>query len=73
MDIHSVKAKYEEQLMRYCPMSTGLASEKREEGDQSLCDQQSARVRLQPYEIIPKQLNGYETDVEEIGVVTAQT
>ncbi len=27
---------------------------------------------LQPHEIIPKVLDGYETDVEEIGVVTAQ-
>ena len=28
---------------------------------------------LRPQEIVPKALEGYETDVEEIGVVTAQT
>ena len=27
---------------------------------------------LKPGEIVPKTLDGYETDVEEIGVVTAQ-
>ena len=27
---------------------------------------------LRPQEIVPKLLEGYETDVEEIGVVTAQ-
>jgi hypothetical protein len=28
---------------------------------------------LRPQEIVPKTLEGYETDVEEIGVITAQT
>jgi len=28
---------------------------------------------LQPQEVVPKKLDGYETDVEEIGVITAQT
>jgi hypothetical protein len=27
---------------------------------------------LQPDEVVPKMLDGYETDVEESGVVTAQ-
>jgi hypothetical protein len=27
---------------------------------------------LQPQEIVPETLEGYETDVEEIGVITAQ-
>ena len=27
---------------------------------------------LKEHDIIPKELNGYETDVEEIGIVTAQ-
>ena len=31
------------------------------------------RRALQPHEIVPKVLEGYGTDVEEIGTVTAQT
>lgn len=28
---------------------------------------------LQPHEVVPKTLEGWETDVEEIGVITAQS
>jgi hypothetical protein len=31
------------------------------------------RRALQPDEVVPKVLEGYGTDVEEIGIVTAQT
>jgi hypothetical protein len=34
--------------------------------------QKVAESALQPQEIVPRTLDGYETDVEEIGVVRAQ-
>ena len=35
--------------------------------------QKISESKLQPQEIVPKSLEEYQTDVEEIGTVTAQT
>jgi len=73
MAIESVKKKYEEQLMRL-PNVTIVATGKKADKDviKVFVTHKVPESELQPEEIIPKTLDGYETDVEESGVVTAQ-
>lgn len=73
MGIEAVKMKYEEQLMRL-PNVTGVGIGEKE-GKQVIKVFVTYKVpesTLQPQEIVPKSLEEYETDVEGIGVVTAQ-
>jgi len=73
MSIEAVKMKYEEQLMRL-PNVTGVGIGEKE-GKQVIKVFVTHKVpesALQPQAIVPKSLEEYETDVEEIGVVTAQ-
>lgn len=74
MSIESVKRKYEDQLMRL-PNVTGIGIGDREGSEilKVFVTQKVPESELKPEEIVPKVLNGYETDVEEIGFVTAQT
>lgn len=73
MDIHSVKTKYEEQLMGLPNVNgVGIGEKGRKEVIKVFVTNKVPASDLQPHEIIPKKLDGYETDVEEIGVVTAQ-
>jgi len=74
MKIEDVMRKHEEQLMQL-PNVTGVGI-----GEKAgikvikvLVTQKVPESALQPQEVVPKKLDGYETDVEEIGVVTAQT
>lgn len=74
MNAEAVRQKYEEQLMRL-PNVTGVGIGERS-GKKVIKVFVTHRVPesvLQPQEVVPKELEGYETDVEEIGVVTAQT
>jgi hypothetical protein len=74
VSIQSVKMKFEDQLLRL-PNVTGVGIGDRE-GRQVLKVFVSKKVPesdLKSNEIIPDVLDGYETDVEEIGFVTAQT
>jgi hypothetical protein len=74
MSIEAVKRKYEEQLMRL-PNVTGVAIGERA-GEQVIKVFVTLKVPeslLRPEEIVPKTLDGCGTDVEEIGVITAQT
>ena len=73
MSIEAVKMKHEEQLMRL-PNVTGVGI-----GDKAgktvikvFVKHKVPESSLRPQEIVPKLLEGYETDVEEIGIVTAQ-
>ncbi len=73
MDIGPVKLKYEEQLMQL-PNVTGIGI-----GEKAgkmvikvFVTQKVPASALQPQEIVPKMLEEFETDVEEIGVVMAQ-
>jgi hypothetical protein len=74
MSIEAMKIKHEEQLMRL-PNVTGVGIG--EKGGKAVIKvfvtHKVTESALRPQEIIPKSLEGYETDVEEIGVVTAQT
>jgi hypothetical protein len=72
MKIETARRKHEQALMQL-PNVTGVGiGEKR--GKRVIKVFVTRRVpegELQPREIVPKRLEGYETDVEEIGVVSA--
>jgi len=74
MDIMDVQAKYEQNLMQL-PNVTGVGIG--EEGGRPVIKVYVTRKVpeefLQSQEIIPRTLDGYETDVEESGTITAQT
>lgn len=74
MSIQAVKLKHEEQLMRL-PNVTGVGI-----GDKAgkpvikvFVTHKVPESVLQPDQIVPKSLEGYESDVEEIGILEAQT
>lgn len=73
MTVEAVKRKYEEQLMSL-PNVTGVGMGQKggKEVIKVFVTRKLAASALRPEEIVPKRLNGVETDVEEIGVVTAQ-
>jgi hypothetical protein len=73
VSIESVRRKYEEQVMRL-PNVTGIGIGKkgRKNVIKVFVTKKLPESSLQSHEIIPKVLDRYETDVEEIGVVTAQ-
>jgi hypothetical protein len=74
VSIEDVKIKHEAELMRL-PNVTGVGIGEKE-GKQVIKVFVTHKVpdsALQPQEVVPKRLEEYETDVEEIGVVTAQT
>ena len=73
MNIQSVLQKYENKVMQL-PNVTGIGIG--EKGDKEVIKvfvtYKVPESTLRKNEIIPKGLDGYETDVEEIGIVTAQ-
>lgn len=73
MNIDVVKEQNEERLMRL-PNVIGVGIGERDGKAiiTVLVTHKVAESSLQPQEIIPKLLGGYETDVAEIGDVTAQ-
>ncbi len=73
MKIESVMRKHEEQVMQL-PNVTGIGIGKkgRKNVIKVFVTHKVPESALESHEIIPKVLEGYETDVEEIGVVTAQ-
>jgi hypothetical protein len=74
MSIDLVKEKYEQQLMQL-PNVTGVGIGEKS-GTQVIKVFVTHKVpesALQTQEVVPKKLEQYDTDVEEIGVVTAQT
>jgi hypothetical protein len=74
IDIADVKTKYEDQLMGL-PNVTGVGIGEKEGKEVIVVfvTHKVPRRALQPHEVVPKVLEGYATDVEEIGIVTAQT
>jgi len=71
--IGSAMKKHEEQVLRL-PNVTGIGIGKKagKAVIKVFVTQKLPESALRPDEIIPKTLEGYQTDVEEIGVVTAQ-
>jgi hypothetical protein len=73
MSIEDVKRQHEDRLL-HLPNVTGLGIGEKA-GKPVIKVFVTHRVpesALQPEEVAPKTLDGYPTDVEEIGVVTAQ-
>ncbi len=71
--IDEVRRAHESELMAK-PNVTGVGIGRKEDEDVILVfvTHKVPESELRPEEVIPRELEGYETDVEEIGVVTAQ-
>ena len=74
MSIEAVKMKYEEQLMRLSNVTgVGIGEKAGRAVIKVFVTHKVPESALRPQDIVPKALNGQETDVEEIGIITAQT
>ncbi len=74
MSIKDVKMKHEETLMRLPNVTgVGIGEKGGKEVIKVFVTHKVPESSLQPDEIIPKSLEGYEVDVEDIGTVTAQS
>jgi hypothetical protein len=74
VSIELVRRKYEEQLMRLPNVNgVGIGMKSGKEVIKVLVSRKLPESTLRPQDVVPKMLEGYETDVEEIGVITAQT
>jgi len=73
MNIHEVKAKYEDQLMRLPNVTgVGIGEKAGKAVIRVLVTHKVPESALRPEEIVPKTLEGSDVDVEEVGIVTAQ-
>ena len=73
MSIEDVKTKHEEKLMKLRNViGVGIGKKAGKEVIKVFVTHKVPKAELQPQEIIPKTLEGWETDIEEIGVVTPQ-
>lgn len=74
MDIAAMRQKYEEQLMRLPNVTgVGIGEKAGKVVVKVFVTHKVPESALQAQEVVPKTLEeGVETDVEEIGVVTAQ-
>ena len=73
MTIEAAKMKYEEQLMSLANVTgVGIGEKEGKAVITVFVTQKVPASALQPQEVIPKRLEEYETDVQEIGYVTAQ-
>ncbi len=73
MSIEAVRKKYEERLMQLPNVTIVAIGEKAgKDVIKVYVTHKVPESELRPQDIIPKKLDGYETDVEESGVVTAQ-
>jgi hypothetical protein len=74
MKIESVKQKHEERLMRLPNVTgVGIGEKAGKKVIKVFVTQKVPESDLRAEEIVPKTLEGCGTDVEEIGVITAQT
>ena len=74
MSIEAVKKKHEEKLMRLPNVTgVGIGEKAGKAVIKVFVTHKVPKSALRPQEIVPELLEGYESDVEEIGVVTAQT
>lgn len=73
MSIESVKDEYEEELMRLPNVTgVGIGEKAGRAVIKVFVTHKVPESSLRPEEVIPATLEGWETDVEEIGFVTAQ-
>ena len=73
MDIESVRDSHERQLMQL-PNVNGVGIGKKGEKDviKVFVTRKVPENFLQPHEVVPRAIGGFEIDVEELGVVSAQ-
>lgn len=73
MSIEAIKGRYEEQLMRLPNVTgVGIGKKGRKEVIKVFVTHKVSESTLRPEEIVPRTLEGYATDVEEIGFISAQ-
>lgn len=74
MSINASKVKHEEQLMRLPNVTgVGIGEKAGKPVIKVFVTHKVPESDLRSREIVPRSIDGYETDVEEIGVLTAQT
>lgn len=74
MSIVTVKEQNEESLMRLPNVTgVGIGEKAGKPVIKVFVTHKMPESALRSHEIVPKTLEGYKTDVEEIGVVTTQT
>ncbi len=74
MSIEDVRAKHEEQLMQMPNVAgVGIGEKAGKAVIKVFVTHKVPKTDLQPQDIVPKMLDGWETDIEEIGAVTQQT
>ena len=74
MSIEDTRKKHEEQLMQLPNVTgVGIGESEGKAVIKVFVTHKVSESDLEPQEIVPKTLEGWETDVEEIGVVTQQT
>lgn len=73
MSIESIKSKYEDKLMELPNVNiVGVGKKGNKEVIKVFVTHKVPLAQLKPEEVIPKDLDGIEVDVEESGVVMAQ-
>jgi hypothetical protein len=73
MNIKNVMERNEEQLMRLPNVKgVGIGEKEGKTVLKVLVAHKVPESSLQPHEIVPKILEGYQTDVEEVGELAAQ-
>lgn len=74
MDIKAVREKYEKELMQLPNVTgVGIGEKAGKRVIKVFVTRKLPESELKPQEVVPKTLEGCETDVEEIGVITTQT
>jgi hypothetical protein len=74
MSIEDARKKHEDKLMQLPNVTgVGIGESKGKAVIKVFVTHKVSESDLQPQDIVPKKLEGWETDVEEIGVVTKQT
>lgn len=74
MSIEAVKEKNEERLMRLPNViGVGIGEKAGKQVIKVFVTHKVPVSDLQPQEVVPKILEKYETDIEEVGVIMAQT
>lgn len=74
INIETIKQKYEDQIMELPNVTgVGIGEKAGKEVIKVFVTEKLPESELQPQEIVPKSLEEYETDVEAIGIVTAET
>jgi hypothetical protein len=73
MDIKSVLDSHEQELMQLPNVNgVGIGRKEGKEVIKVFVTRKVPEDSLAPHEVVPQSIGGFETDVEELGVVSAQ-